>query len=170
MNNIYLIGMMGSGKSVTGKALAGMMGRSFVDLDSEIVKKENRTIADIFAKDGEAYFRNVETAVLKEFSRKKEFVFAAGGGIVLREENVKRMKETGKVVLLKASAKTLWQRLRFSTDRPLLNKPDPLGAIEQILADRETFYEKACDFAVETDGKLAEDVALEIQENLKAKT
>ena len=160
---------MGSGKSVTGKALASRLSLSFVDLDFEIEKKEGRSINDIFAQSGEPYFRNVEAAVLAEFSKKKNYVFAAGGGIVLREENIRRMKETGRVILLKTSAKTLWQRLQYSMNRPLLKRPDPLGELEQILADREVFYEKAADLTVLTDGKLADDVAADIQKSLEAK-
>lgn len=165
--NIYLIGMMGSGKSATGKALAEILDYDFTDLDAEIEKKEERTIAGIFAQDGEPYFRNTEASVLEEFSKKKEHVFATGGGIILRDENVRRMKKTGKVFLLKTSAKTLWQRLQYATNRPLLHKPDPFGALQQILADRESLYEQACHFSVVTDGKLADDVAREIQEILR---
>jgi shikimate kinase len=168
--NIYLIGMMGSGKSVTGEALASDLGWAFVDLDTEIEKKENRSIADIFARDGEAYFRGVETAVLKELSGRKKHVFATGGGIILREENVRQMRETGRIILLQASAKTLWRRLQYATNRPLLNKPDPYGTLVQILADRESLYEKACYFSVMTDGKLAEDVAREIREILRVRS
>ena len=86
---------------------------------------------------------------------------------MLREENVQLMKRTGKVVLLQASAQSLWQRVRYSKDRPLLNKPDPFGALEQILNDRAGSYENACHFSVATDGKIAEDVASEIVEILR---
>ena len=159
---------MGSGKSVTGKALAAMSDASFVDLDSEIELKEERTIPEIFAHSGESCFRDIESAVLETFSARSRQVIATGGGIILRPENVKRMKETGTVVLLDASAKTLWQRLQYSKGRPLLNKPDPLGALTQILNDREHLYKKACHVAVPTDGKSAEDVALEIRKMVKS--
>ncbi|MBU9889288.1 MAG: shikimate kinase [Candidatus Omnitrophica bacterium] len=166
--NIYLIGMMGSGKSVTGRALAGMLDAAFVDFDAEIEKKEGRTIPEIFAQSGEPYFRDVESAVLEDISRKNHQVVATGGGVILRAENVTRMKETGTLVLLEASAKTLWQRLQYSKGRPLLNKPDPLGALTQILSDRELVYKKACHFSVVTDGKGAEDVAREIRNMIKS--
>ncbi len=167
-SNIYLIGMMGSGKSATGRVLAAMREAAFVDLDSEIERIEGRPIAAIFAQSGEPYFRDVESAVLQEFSGKTGRVFATGGGIILRPANVDRMKGTGTVVLLKASAKTLWQRLQYSKDRPLLNKPDPLGTLTQIFNDREALYERACHIAVPTDGKSAEDVAQEIQKMVKS--
>ena len=167
-NNIYLVGMMGSGKSVTGKALAALLDAAFVDLDAAIEEEQARAISEIFAEFGEPYFRKLEATILEYFSLQSGQVIATGGGIVLREENVRCMKNTGTVVLLKASAETLWQRVRYSQDRPLLNKPDPLGTLRQILDDREDFYQKACDFAVVTDGKIAEDVAEEIREHLRS--
>ena len=163
-DNVYL---MGSGKTVTGRVLAGFLDYTFVDLDAEIERREGRPISEIFAASGEAYFRDVESSVLEQSSRKKHQVIATGGGIVLREENVQLMKRTGKVVLLQASAQSLWQRVRYSKDRPLLNKPDPFGALEQILNDRAGSYENACHFSVATDGKIAEDVASEIVEILR---
>ncbi|MDD5226480.1 MAG: shikimate kinase [Candidatus Omnitrophica bacterium] len=168
--NVYLIGMMGSGKTVTGKILADQLDYAFVDLDAEIQVKEGCSIPEIFAGPGEPYFRSTESSVLEHFSKKTRQVIATGGGIVLNEENVRRMKMTGKVVLLKASAESLWQRVRYSKDRPLLNKPDPFGALQQILSDRGLFYENACHFSVLTDGKIAEDVANEIQEMLRSRT
>jgi shikimate kinase len=161
--------MMGSGKTVTGEVLADLLDHSFVDLDAEIRAKEGRSIPEIFEGSGELYFRDAESAVLEHFSKQDGQVIATGGGIVLREENVRRMKKTGKVVLLKASAESLWQRVRCSKDRPLLNKPDPFGALQQILSDRGSFYENACNFSVMTDGKIAEDVATEIQEMLRTR-
>lgn len=168
-SNIYLIGMMGSGKTVTGKALADRLDYSFVDLDAEIQKKEGRSISEIFAESGEPYFRGVESSVLEHFSKQNGQVIATGGGIILSEENVRRMKKTGKVVLLKASAESLWQRVRYSKDRPLLDKPDPFGSLRQILNDRGIFYERACHISVLTDGKIAEDVAGEIREMLRTR-
>ena len=161
--------MMGSGKTVTGKVLADQLGYAFVDLDAEIQAKEKRSIPEIFAGSGEPYFRDAESWILEHFSKQSGQVIATGGGIVLNEENVRRMKKTGKVVLLKASAESLWQRVRYAKDRPLLNKPDPLGALQQILSDRETLYENACHFSILTDGKIAEDVANEIQEMLRSR-
>ena len=162
--------MMGSGKTETGKILADLLEYVFVDLDAEIQAKEGRSIPEIFEGSGEPYFRDVESSVLEQFSKETKQVLATGGGIVLREENVRRMKKTGRVVLLKASAESLWRRIRYSKDRPLLNKPDPFGVLRQILNDRGTFYENACHFSVLTDGKIAEDVASEIQEMLRSRT
>lgn len=161
--------MMGSGKTVTGKALAESLDYAFVDLDAEIQKTEGRSISDIFAQSGEPYFRDVEFSVLERFSKQSSQVVATGGGIVLRPGNVECMKKSGKVVLLKASAECLWQRVRYSKDRPLLNKPDPFGTLRQILNDREFYYEKASDLSVLTDGKSADEVATEIHSLLRSK-
>ncbi|MFA5159182.1 MAG: shikimate kinase [Candidatus Omnitrophota bacterium] len=168
-DNVYLIGMMGSGKTVTGKVLADLLSYVFVDLDAEIQAREERSIPEIFAGSGETYFRDVESSVLEYFSKQNGQVIATGGGIVLCEENVQCMKKTGKVVLLKASAESLWQRVRYSKDRPLLDKPDPFGALRKILSNRGIFYEKASHFSVLTDGKIAGDVAVEIQEMLRSR-
>ena len=167
MINIYLIGMMGAGKSVTGKCLAGILGYAFVDLDVEIEKKEGRTISEIFSGKGEDYFRDVETAVLKEFSARDRHVFATGGGVVLRDENVRCMKATGKVVLLETSLTVLWERICQKKDRPLLNTPDPKGALERILENRDARYMKASDLSVLTDGMNATAVARRIAEQLR---
>ena len=159
--------MMGSGKSATGKVLASFLGCEFADMDTEIEKREKRTISEIFATAGETYFRYVESEVLRDLCQRENHVFATGGGIILNEENVLCMRKSGMILLLKASAETLWQRLRYSKDRPLLSKPDPFGALQQILNDREELYQKACDLSVSTDGKIAEDVATEIRDILK---
>src|SRR5688572_7312409 len=103
MNNLYLIGMMGSGKSVTGKKLAEILGTLFIDLDERVQDRTRRKITDIFEKDGEAYFRQQETAALAEVCKEGPAVIATGGGTILSAENVERMKATGKVVFLETS-------------------------------------------------------------------
>ncbi len=158
--------MMGSGKSITGKSLATLMRYPFVDLDAEIEKNQKRSISEIFAKEGEKFFREEERKTLQFFSEKPSSVVATGGGIILLERNVIRMRETGTVVYLKASVQALWQRVRYSTDRPLLNKPDPLGTLRQILEDREPLYQSSCHFSVLTDEKTPEEVARDIFEVL----
>lgn len=162
--------MMGSGKTVTANALATSLGYTFVDLDTTIRLSENLLISEIFAQKGEPYFRDAESSALEHVSKKAKQVVATGGGIVLREANIQRMKETGTVILLQASVESLWQRVQYSKDRPLLNKPDPFGTLRKILNDRGVLYEKACHFLVATDGKTAEKVAGEIFKILRSKT
>ncbi|OQA57848.1 MAG: Shikimate kinase 1 [Candidatus Omnitrophica bacterium ADurb.Bin277] len=161
-NNIYLTGMMGSGKSVTGKALAVMLDYGFLDLDQEIEKREGRSITGIFAVEGESYFRDVETAVLKWASNLEKHVFSTGGGIVLRDENVGLMRRTGKVILLEASPEVLWERVCRDKNRPLLQTPDPKSSLEKILDGRRARYKATCDYSVMTDDLTAEAAAKNI--------
>ena len=102
MNNIYLVGFMGTGKTAVGKELAKKKKLQFVDLDELIELREKRVISDIFAKNGEPYFRKAEKRVLKEVSKEKKFMVACGGGIVLDKGNIKIMKETGIIICLTA--------------------------------------------------------------------
>ncbi len=169
MKNIYLIGMMGAGKTSTGRKLAESLRFAFVDLDAEIVRKDGRDIPKIFAESGEPFFRDLEASVLKTISRKEDRVVATGGGIVLREENVSEMQSSGTVVLLKAAPETLWQRVKLSKDRPLLNQPQPFETLKKILNSREDAYEKSANIKIRTDEKKTEQVVEEILALLKRK-
>ena len=165
--NIYLIGMMGSGKSVTGKALADMMKLKFVDLDSVLAEKTGSSISEIFESKGETHFRNLEAQILdKTVSQENHAVIATGGGIVVRPENVRIMKETGRVVYLKTGMECLKERLGKGPGRPLL-KGDPQKNLLEIFEKRKILYEQTADASVETDHKTAEAVAKEIVSWLK---
>lgn len=161
-NNLYLTGMMGAGKSVTGKSLAGKLNRAFVDLDHKLEKNCGKEIAQIFADEGEQHFRVLEAALLKKISQMDSTVIATGGGIVLNSGNVQIMKDTGKIIYLKSELETLWQRVRHQTKRPLLHGDNPRANLEKRLADRLSFYESCCDYTVVTDGKSADAVADDI--------
>lgn len=164
MPNVYLIGMMGSGKSVTGKQLALLNHYSFLDLDEVIQKKTGRTISDIFSKEGEGFFRELETQVLREASVKNNQVIATGGGVILRPENIECMKSTGAVIYLLTSLEILSDRLKNRTDRPLLKKgaKTPEENLKQIFEFRQPIYERVCDKKVSTDHQTAEAVAKKI--------
>ena len=150
MKNIYLVGFMASGKTVTGKELAKSQKWQFVDLDELIELKERRSIADIFAKEGEPYFRRVEKLVLREVAAEECFVVACGGGVVLDPDNLKLMKQTGKVVCLTVSAENILKRACGKNHRPLLNVADPKKQIELLLKLRAPYYAQA-DLAIDTD-------------------
>lgn len=159
--NLYLTGMMGSGKSVTGKRLATRMGYGFADLDTLIEEKEKKSIVEIFSQKGEAYFRDLESKVLKEVSTFDNRVYATGGGIILKSANVQLMKATGKIIFLETSPEVLWQRVKDKKDRPLLKGGHEEKLVE-IYSQRKTLYEGSCDLRVNTDGKTAAQVAEEI--------
>ena len=143
MNNIYLVGFMGTGKTAVGKELAKKKKLQFVDMDELIELREKRVISDIFAKDGEPYFRKVEKRVLKEVSQEKKFVVACGGGIVLDKENITIMKDTGIIICLTASPAVILERTRAYSHRPLLNVSHPRKQIELLLKFRSPYYAQA---------------------------
>jgi len=143
MNNIYLVGFMGTGKSVVGRELAKKNKRKFIDLDELIELKEKRRICDIFAKDGEPYFRKIEKKVLKEVSREKKFIVACGGGIVIDKENIRLMKKTGLIICLTATPEVIFKRVSGYKHRPKLNIAQPKKQIELLLKLRSSYYAQA---------------------------
>lgn len=140
MNNIYLVGFMGTGKTSVGKALAKKKERCFVDLDELIELKERRLISEIFTKEGEPYFRKVEKRVLKEVAKEKNFIVACGGGIVLDNDNIKIMEKTGKIICLAATPAVILKRTSSYRHRPLLNVASPKKQIELLLKLRAPYY------------------------------
>jgi shikimate kinase len=143
MNNIYLVGFMGTGKTAVGKELAKRKKWRFVDLDELIELRDKRTIADIFTKEGEPYFRRIEKQVLKEVAKENKFVVACGGGIVINPDNIKTMKETGIIICLSASPQVILERTSGYGHRPLLNVAEPKKQIELLLKIRTPYYAKA---------------------------
>ncbi|MDY6352168.1 MAG: shikimate kinase [Lachnospiraceae bacterium] len=160
---IYLIGFMGCGKTSTGIELACLLGCPFLDTDQLIVDREGMSIPDIFAKEGERGFRKIETAVFRDLSGDtKDAVVSCGGGAVLRDENVILMKKSGRVIRLSADARTVYDRVKGDSNRPLLMSPDPLSRIRELMAEREEAYSRASDITVATDGLTPAEVASRI--------
>ena len=157
-DKIYLTGFMTSGKSTIGPILANVLGWSFYDLDNEIVKEQNKSIDEIFADLGEAAFREMETKKLREISCKQKCIIALGGGTVINGDNLAFIKNNGKLIYLKSSANSIYNRIKSKLDRPLFkdlvleNKPreDFVERIDQILNKREAYYNQA-DLIVETN-------------------
>lgn len=165
---IYLIGFMGAGKSTVAKELQQQYGVQLVEMDETIAAREEMPITDIFATKGEAYFRQKETALLGQAAAKGT-VISCGGGVAMREENVRLMKEKGIIVLLRATPETVLERVCNGTDRPLLNGNMNLEHITNLLEGRRPYYEQVADICIDTDGKLPETIAQEIGENLSKK-
>lgn len=143
MSNIYLVGFMGTGKTSVGKLLARKKNWQFVDLDDLIELRQRQRIADIFAAKGEPYFRRVEKETLKEITKENKFVVACGGGIVIDKENIRIMKETGKIICLSATPEVILKRTSGFSHRPLLNVENPREKIELLLKMRSPFYAQA---------------------------
>lgn len=163
MKHIILIGFMGSGKSTMGKLIANKLKCSFVDTDHYIEKKEGRTISDIFADDGEDYFRSLETEVLKELLESKErMVLSLGGGTPLRQENRVLLKDAGYVIFLKVTPEEAYDRLKGDTKRPLLQVSNPKEQIAKLLDFRNPIYEAAADYVLLEENKTLDDVFYEL--------
>ncbi len=158
MNNIYLVGFMGTGKSSVGRRLARERKIDFVDLDQLIEEREKKTISDIFKEKGESYFRALERKLLQEIASRANQVVACGGGVVIDPENIKLMKNSGTVVCLSATPEVIMERTRKANHRPLLNVPDPLETICALLADRQKFYSQA-DITIDTSEISIKEVA-----------
>jgi shikimate kinase len=163
---VFLTGFMGAGKSSVGRRLAQRLGYRFADLDQLIVAREGRPISDIFASQGEAYFRDCEAAVLAGQAATERTVFATGGGIVGRAENRALMKRSGTVVYLRASWPTLERRLARSSGRPLADPQQGWEKIRQLWQNRLPWYEEA-DLVIDTDQLKLNDVVWEIISRLR---
>jgi shikimate kinase len=148
--NLCLIGFMGSGKSAVGRALTEKLGWACLETDELVAAEFGMPITQIFQRRGEARFREAESAILRELPATEQALIVTGGGIVLRAENVKRLRALGMVVWLKADLAILQKRLAGAQERPLLQTPDPAAAIAELLAQRVKFYEAAADLAVDS--------------------
>ena len=166
--NIYLVGFMGTGKTTVGGVLAKEQGWNFVDLDELIELKQQRRIVDIFAQEGEPYFRKVEKKFLKQVSTQKKFVVACGGGVVLDKANIKIMKKSGILICLSATAEIILKRVSSGRLRPILNVDKPRERIELLLKMRAPYYLEA-DLTVDTSHASIEQVVAKILKTLLAK-
>ncbi|HHT9117601.1 MAG TPA: shikimate kinase [Candidatus Hypogeohydataceae bacterium YC38] len=164
--NIVLIGFRGTGKTAAGRLVAQELGWEFIDADDYLEKKIGKNIKDIFKEGGEGRFRDLEEEVIAELSLMENKIIAAGGGAVLREENVKNMKKNAVVILLEADADTIYQRLhsdpKSKTQRPRLTPMDDYNEILHLLEYRRPYYEKASDHRIETAKLSPKEVAQEI--------
>lgn len=166
MGNVILIGFMGCGKSTVGLRLSYRLRRTIIDTDREIEKEESRTITDIFATDGEAYFRDRETACLKRLkSSANNQIISVGGGLPMREENRALLHELGQVFYLRAEGETIYERVKDDTKRPLLQVEDPLARIKTLITERDPYYREAADVVITVDGKSFSQILDEIEEN-----
>ncbi len=170
MGNVILIGFMGCGKSTVGLRLSYRLRRTIIDTDKEIEKEEQRTISDIFATDGETYFRDRETACLRKLTGSaNNQIISVGGGLPLREENRELLHELGQVIYLRAKGETIYERVKGDTTRPLLQVDDPLKKIGALLDERDPYYKAAADVVIAVDGKSFEQILNEIEEHVNAR-
>ena len=164
--NIFLIGFMGAGKSTVAGELKDKLEMDRVEMDQMIVENRGMSISEIFDEFGEAYFRNLESNTLIELQKRKQTIVSCGGGVVVREDNKDHMKKHGRVVLLTATPETVYNRVKDSTERPILNDHMNVDFIAGLQEKRRALYEAAADVTVATDGKNPEEICREIVEKL----
>lgn len=166
--NILLIGFMGAGKSTVSAKLSELLAMEIMEMDAYIQKKEGMSIKDIFATNGEEYFRNCESNTLIELRERKRMVVSCGGGVPLREKNVELMKTSGYVVWLTATPEAIYERVKDSTERPLLNGNMNVPFIQNLMESRREKYERAADIVIDTTGKEIESICEELLQKLSA--
>lgn len=168
--NLVLIGFMGSGKTSVGVKLSYRLQVSVEDTDKLIERREGRSINEIFADDGEEYFRQLETELLGELAgRTGSRIYSVGGGTPVRDENRALLKKLGKVVYLRVSPETVYERLKNDSTRPLLQCRDPLGRIRQLMEERREAYETCADIIIDADETDMEDILKRIVEEMEKK-
>lgn len=160
--NIALIGFMGAGKSTVSHYLKDMLAMEEIETDAMIVQSEGMEITDIFAKYGEPYFRNCESNAIIELQNCRQKIISCGGGAVMREENVENLKKSSRIVLLTATPETTLERVKDSTERPILNGNMNVEYIAGLMEKRRAKYEAAADIIIATDGRTVEQICEEL--------
>ena len=149
-SSIFLVGLMGAGKTTVGRALARRLNKQFIDSDHEIEARTGVSIPLIFEIEGEASFRQRESDVIRDLTARPDIVLATGGGAILKPENREYLKTRGTVIFLRASVASILQRTGHDKNRPLLQQGDPRQTLERLTREREPYYLEVADFVVET--------------------
>ena len=160
--SIFLIGFMGAGKSTIARALQRELGFPLIEMDERIVKEQGMSINDIFAQYGEDHFRDIESQLIVDIGKEEPSIVSCGGGVVVRPQNTQNMQEIGRIVFLKATPETIYERVKNSTDRPILNGHMNVEYIAELMEKRRALYEAAADITIQTDGKTREQICEEI--------
>lgn len=167
--SIFLVGMMGAGKTTLGRHLARLLNRKFIDLDQELEARCGVSVAVIFDIEGEQGFRVRESEALDACTRQSGIVLATGGGAVLSAQNRVLLKKRGTVIYLRASAQELYRRLAYDKSRPLLQTKNPKARIAQLVQEREPLYEEVADYVFETGFASVKKVVHDLMTMLETK-
>ena len=163
-SNVYLVGLMGSGKTSIGKILAKRMSMDFIDLDNEIIKDEKSSISEIFDKFGEKKFRHLENEKLLSTMKFDNYVISTGGGIIMNQDNVKIMKENGCIIHLDIDLKTQLLRIKNKKNRPLLNRGNEEKILSKMRKERDHIYKRIAVVTINTSNKKRNDIVTEMVE------
>jgi shikimate kinase len=162
MKNIFLIGFMGAGKSTVARHLQKRLKMNLAEMDERIEKEQGMTIPEIFEKYGESRFRDLESELILTIGKEGNTIVSCGGGVVVRPENIEYMKKNGRVFYLKTSPETVYNRVKDSTNRPILNGNMNVEYIAGLMEKRRALYEGAADVTITTDGKSVDEITDEI--------
>lgn len=164
--NIFLVGLMGAGKTSVGKLLARRLGKTFFDCDQEIERATGVRIPVIFEIEGEAGFRVRERRMLAELTQRSDAVLATGGGAVLAAENRAALRQHGTVVYLCASPQDLWRRTKHDRNRPLLQTPNPLAKLTELFSERDPLYREVAHLTIDTGNQTVSALAMRLEQKL----
>lgn len=165
--NVYLVGMMGAGKTTVGRLLARRLKRRFIDSDLEIEARCGVKVPVVFEIEGEAGFRAREEQVIAELTGLEGIVLATGGGAVLSEPSRRRLSSSGTTVYLRARPEDLYRRVRDDKNRPLLATPDPLGRLRALFAERDSLYREVAHIVVDTGAQSVQVLARQLVQRLE---
>jgi shikimate kinase len=169
-NNLYLVGLMGAGKTTVGRQLAKRLGRRFVDSDHEIVSRTGVSIPTIFEIEGEAGFRQREAQVIAELAAESDLVVATGGGAILDPANRQAMSQSGMVIYLCVPPRQLFERTRRDRNRPLLQVADPLARLQALYEQRDPLYREAANIVAEGGAGGSQQMVKWIEEEVRRRT
>lgn len=166
-NSIFLVGLMGAGKTTVGKLLAKQLGKTFIDADHEIEARTGVKIPVIFEIEGEAGFRKREELVIEELAARPDIVLGTGGGAVLSARNREQLRSQGTVVYLRGTPEQLCERTRHDRNRPLLQTEDPLAKLRELYAQRDPLYREIADLVVDTGRQSVTGFARQLKDKLE---
>ena len=164
--NIFLVGLMGAGKTTIGKLLAKRLKKTFIDTDHEIEHRTGVRIPLIFELEGEVGFRERETTLIRELTQRQDIVLATGGGAILRKENRDALVQNGIVVYLNAKIEDLWQRTQHDKNRPLLQTQDPKAKLTELFIQRDPLYREIANMIITSGQQNVHHAARELEQRL----
>ncbi|MCG7895946.1 MAG: shikimate kinase AroK [Candidatus Thiodiazotropha taylori] len=168
VQNLFLIGPMGAGKTTVGRQLAEHFRKEFIDSDLEIQRRTGVDIPTIFEFEGEEGFRQREQEVIDELTQREEVVLATGGGAVIREQNRKALSSRGLVIYLHCTVEQQFERTHRDKNRPLLQTDDPMAKLKSLMAERDPLYRQTADLLISTEGRNTQAVVQDIRKQINS--